>query len=175
MTSLEITTSLCWKQGRIGSALEQKHLFSQKRNTVCDLVILKQKYRKITPSLRELLIAKHWIWKESTQKWGLKKKKTIIDSLSTVRNLRILIIFLKTPIFIFPQWFNPGHDVKKKKKKKNRCGCKTRGETAVIHTMSSTDRRLCEEKRNIKQSSQGSRLVFELWFLFITIRSLLSS
>lgn len=39
VTTLEITTSLCWKQRRIGSALEQKHLFSQKRNTVCDLVI----------------------------------------------------------------------------------------------------------------------------------------
>lgn len=39
VTALEITTSLCWKQRRIGSALEQKHLFSQKRNTVCDLVI----------------------------------------------------------------------------------------------------------------------------------------
>lgn len=109
----------------------------------------------------------------------MRAKKKIIDSLSTVRNLRILIIFLKTPIFTFPQRFNPGYGVKK-----NRCGCKTRGETAVIHTMSSTDRRLCEEKKNcrtqyhrnnIKQSSQGSRLVFELWYLFITMRSLLSS
>ena len=43
----------------------------------------------------------------------MRAKKTIIDSLSTVRNLRILIIFLKTPIFTFPQWFNPGYGVKK--------------------------------------------------------------
>ena len=74
-----------------------------------------------------------------------------------MRNLRILIIFLKTPIFIFPQWFNPGHDVKKKK---NKCGCKTRGETAVIHTMSSTDRRLCEEKEILNNQAKGLG-----WFL----------
>ena len=86
-----------------------------------------------------------------------EKKKKIIDSLSTVSNLRILIIFLKTPIFIFPQWFNPGHDVKKKK---NKCGCKTRGETAVIHTISSTDRRLCEGKEILNNQAKGLG-----WFL----------